>query len=187
MYTKNSHRRYTALALSLANLQSAQDAHTYRLPSGRAAPRNSHLVCPLPPIPTSNATPSLSPGTLPSPKHRPRASPRASSLTRPDRTSPALNTSPKEITHRLHTDHTIWHTGRFKERARGLLFFSELVPGAALMAAMIRSRRVCSTTMAIPHAGWVALPALCNGQLLLQFIDLCPQVPLLTPRTLLRP
>ena len=110
----------------------------------------------------------------------------------PDQTAHLLpSIRPRKSHTRLHRSHTILHTGRFNEReresARPSLFFSELVAGAALMAAMTRSRRVCSTTMAIPRAGWVALPPLCNRQLLLQFVDLCPQVPLLTPRTLLRP
>ena len=135
MYTKNSHRRYTALALSLANLQSAQDAHTYRLPSGRAAPRATPSGLSLflrsqPPMQHP-----LSPGrhTLPSPKHRPRASPRASSLTRPDRTPPALNTSPKENHTQGYTDHTRFCTQAAftRERATFSLLLRTCTRGGA--------------------------------------------------------
>ena len=134
MYTKNSHRRYTALALSLANLQSAQDAHTYRLPSGRAAPRNSLWSAPLPPIPTSNATPSLS--RHPALSKAPTSSLSARILshqTRPHTSCPQYVPERKSHT-RLYTDHTRFCTqAAFNDRERPSLFFSELVPGAALM------------------------------------------------------
>ena len=135
MYTKNSHRRYTALALSLANLQSAGRAHVSTAVGPCRAARNSLWSVPLPPIPTSNATPSLSRPAHPALSKAPTSSLSARILshqTRPHTSCPQYVPERKSHT-RLHRSHTILHTGRFHERARDLLSSSQnLYPGRRL-------------------------------------------------------
>ena len=165
MYTKNSHRRYTALACKFT--KRAGRAHVSTAVGPCAAPRATPIWSALflpsqPPMQHPLSLPAPCPLQAPTSSLSARI---LSHQTRPHTSCPQYVPERKSHT-RLHRSHEFAHSPLSRERERPSLFFSELVPGAALRAAK-NFRRVCSTTMAIPRAGWVALPPLCNGQLLL--------------------